>query len=161
MNLSFPGESAEYRAARNALLDQEIALRREMEALAAARRALPPGGLVAEDYEFDALGADGKLAKVKLSELFGEGRDTLIVYNMMFPRHRNDPRPKAETGSTASLATSAGPCPSCVAFLDQLDGAMSHLTQTYNYVVIAKAPIERIVALARDRGWRHHTLLSS
>jgi predicted dithiol-disulfide oxidoreductase (DUF899 family) len=161
MNLSFPGESAEYRAARNALLDQEIALRREMEALAAARRALPPGGLVAEDYEFDALGADGKLAKVKLSELFGEGRDTLIVYNMMFPRHRNDPRPKAETGSTASLATSAGPCPSCVAFLDQLDGAMPHLTQTYNYVVIAKAPIERIVALARDRGWRHHTLLSS
>jgi predicted dithiol-disulfide oxidoreductase (DUF899 family) len=46
----FPGESPEYRTARDALLEREIGLRREMEAVAAERRALPPGGVVPEDY---------------------------------------------------------------------------------------------------------------
>jgi predicted dithiol-disulfide oxidoreductase (DUF899 family) len=40
----FPGESQEYRTARNALLEREIGLRHEMEAVAVARRALPAGG---------------------------------------------------------------------------------------------------------------------
>ena len=48
--IAFPGESAEYRAARDRLLEQEIALRRATEAVATARRALPPGGLIPEDY---------------------------------------------------------------------------------------------------------------
>ena len=34
-HLSFPNESAEYRIARNALLDAEIALRRQLERVAA------------------------------------------------------------------------------------------------------------------------------
>ena len=59
MNTLFPGESAEYRAARDRLLEQEIELRRAMEAVAAARRALPPGGVVPEDYVFQRAGADG------------------------------------------------------------------------------------------------------
>jgi predicted dithiol-disulfide oxidoreductase (DUF899 family) len=46
MTIAFPGESAEYRAARNRLLEQEIELRRNMEAVAVARRRLPPGGVV-------------------------------------------------------------------------------------------------------------------
>jgi predicted dithiol-disulfide oxidoreductase (DUF899 family) len=50
MALAFPGESAEYRPARNRLLDQEIDLRRVMEAVAKARRRLPLGGVVAGDY---------------------------------------------------------------------------------------------------------------
>ena len=53
---AFPGESAEYRAARNRLLDQEIELRRGMEAVADARRRLPPGGVVPEDYAFQGKG---------------------------------------------------------------------------------------------------------
>jgi predicted dithiol-disulfide oxidoreductase (DUF899 family) len=40
---TFPGESAEYRAARERLLVREIELRRAMEDVAVARRALPPG----------------------------------------------------------------------------------------------------------------------
>jgi len=161
MSLSFPGESAEYRVARDELLEQEIALRRQMEAVAAARRALPPGGLIPQDYTFDAIGPDGEAREVKLSELLGEGRNSLIVYNMMFPRHRNDDRPKAESGPTARLPLEEGPCPSCVAFLDQLDGMVPHLEQTVEFVVIAKAPIDRLAAFARDRGWRHLKLLSS
>jgi len=52
MAIAFPGESAEYRAARTRLLEQEIELRRAMEAVAAARRGLPPGGIVPRDYIF-------------------------------------------------------------------------------------------------------------
>jgi predicted dithiol-disulfide oxidoreductase (DUF899 family) len=160
MKLDFPGETAEYRAARERLLTQEIALRRQMEAVATARRALPPGGLIPQDYEFMGIGADGAPAKVRLSELFGE-KDALIVYHMMFPRHRSDDRPKAERGPTANLQREEGPCPSCVAFLDQLDGMAPHLAQTASFVVVAKAPIERVAAFAQDRGWRHLRLLSS
>jgi len=161
MKLDFPGETADYRAARNRLLEQEIALRRLMETVAAARRALPPGGLIPQDYSFAAMGADGTRSQVKLSELFGQRKDSLIVYHMMFPRHRNDDRPKAARGPTASLPLEEGPCPSCVAFLDQLDGMVPHLEQMANFVVIAKAPIDRLTAFAKDRGWRHLKLLSS
>ena len=59
MAVAFPGESAEYRAARNRLLDQEIELRRAMEAVAEARRRLPPGGAVPQDYAFQTHGPDG------------------------------------------------------------------------------------------------------
>ena len=44
MDITFPNESPEYRAARNELLVREAALRREIEGVAAAIRALPPGG---------------------------------------------------------------------------------------------------------------------
>ena len=66
MRITFPGESKEYRAARDALLQREIGLRREMEAVAAARRALPPGGAVPEDYVFQGAGADGAPTDVRL-----------------------------------------------------------------------------------------------
>jgi len=58
MAIAFPGESAEYRAARNRLLDQEIELRRAMEAVAEARRRLPPGGVVPQDYLVQAQAPD-------------------------------------------------------------------------------------------------------
>src|SRR5262249_54897882 len=147
--------------ARDALLNQEIALRREMEALAAARRKLPTGGLVPRDYVFDGEGPGGAQVNVKFSQLFAPGRNSLVVYNMMFPRHKNDERPKARSGASAELAREQGPCPSCVAFLDQLDGMVIHVTQHLNFVVIAKAPIDLLVAFARERGWRHLRLLSS
>ena len=43
MGVTFPNESPEYRQARDKLLHREAALRREMEAVAAELRALPPG----------------------------------------------------------------------------------------------------------------------
>jgi hypothetical protein len=49
-HLHFPGESADYRAARNALLAEEMELRRQIERVAAQRRALPAGGMIPEDY---------------------------------------------------------------------------------------------------------------
>lgn len=161
MSVSFPNESAKYRAARDRLLAQEIELRRAMEAVAVARRELPPGGSVPEDYIFDGLDASGAPAKVKLSELFTEGGDSLVIYNFMFPRHPQDDRPGLSEGATAKLGREEGPCPSCVAFLDQLDGAARHLRQRINFVVIAKAPLDRLVTFAGERGWRNLRLYSA
>src|SRR5215207_8314360 len=98
MGVSFPNENPEYRAARKKLLQREVALRREMEAVATEIRALPPGGAVPEDYEFDHIDANGAPAKVRLSELFRPGTDSLILYHFMFPRHRSDKRPGPRRG---------------------------------------------------------------
>jgi predicted dithiol-disulfide oxidoreductase (DUF899 family) len=161
MTIAFPGESAEYRAARNRLLEQEIELRRAMEAVAAARRRLPPGGVVPQDYIFQAQGSDGGPAAVRLSELFAPGQDSLVIYSMMFPRDPRDDRPGPASGQTALLPLAQGPCPSCTAFLDQLDGAAEHASQHINLAVAGKAPIERILAFGAERGWRRLRLLSS
>jgi predicted dithiol-disulfide oxidoreductase (DUF899 family) len=161
MDVAFPGESAEYRAARNRLLGQEIELRRAMEAVAAARRRLPPGGVVPEDYVFHGQGPDGGPAEVRLSELFNPGKDSLLIYSMMFPRAPDDDSPGPQGGQTALLPLAEGPCPSCTALLDQLDGAAEHAAQRVNLVVAAKAPIERVLTFAGERGWRRLRLLSS
>ena len=145
MNLSFPNESTDYRAARNQLLQREIELRRMTEAVAEARRQLPPGGIVAQDYVFQQAGPEGIPTEVRLSELFVRGLDTLVIYNFMFPLALDD----------------EGPCPSCTAMLDALDGAAQHITQRVNFVVVAKAPVSRLLAHAHQRGWRWLQLLSS
>ena len=158
---TFPGESAEYRAARDRLLEHEIQLRREMESVAAARRSLPPGGVVPQDYVFRGLAPDGLPTDVRLSQLFAPGRDSLAIYSMMFPRDRRDDRPGPASGDTARLPLAEGPCPSCTALLDQLDGAVEHVSQRMNLAVVAKAPLERVVAWADQRGWRRLRILSS
>jgi len=145
--LSFPQESAEYRKARNDLLAREMDLRRNIEAVAAARRKLPLGGQVAEDYIFEEgpsdLSKQGEARQTRLSELFEPGKDSLIVYSYMYG---------------PAMAT---PCTSCTSILDGLDGTAPHVRDRVNFVVVAKSPMERIRALARERGWRNLRLLSS
>ena len=145
MGVSFPGESAQYREARNRLLDQEAELRRVTEAVAAARRSLPPGGVIPQDYVFQGGGADGLPIDVRLPELFAPGKDSLVIYNMMFPRALDEDLP----------------CPSCTQFLDSFDGAAEHIVQRVNLAVVAKAGLPRLLAHARQRGWRRMRLLSS
>jgi predicted dithiol-disulfide oxidoreductase (DUF899 family) len=161
MSITFPGESAEYRAARDRLLEQEIAERRAMEAVAAARRELPPGGIVPEDYVFQGAGAEGAPTDVRMSELFAPGKDSLAIYSFMFPRDPGDERPGPAGGETAQLPLAETPCPSCVAFLDQLDGAAEHVSQHVNFFVVAKSPLPRVLTFAEERGWRRLRLLSS
>jgi predicted dithiol-disulfide oxidoreductase (DUF899 family) len=98
MGVEFPGESNDYREARDRLLEQEVELRRTTEAVAAARRRLPPGGVVAEDYVFKAQGPRGEATDVRLSELFAPGQDSLVIYSMVFPRARDDDRLGPEPG---------------------------------------------------------------
>jgi predicted dithiol-disulfide oxidoreductase (DUF899 family) len=161
MGIAFPRESSEYRAARDRLLEREIELRRAMEAVAAARRELPPGGPVPEDYVFQGARADGAPTDVRLSELFAPRKDSLAIYSFMFPRDPSDGRPGPAAGQTARLPLAEGPCPSCVALLDQLDGTVEHASQHLSFAVVAKAPLPRILTFAEERGWRRLRLLSS
>jgi predicted dithiol-disulfide oxidoreductase (DUF899 family) len=117
--------------------------------------------VVTDDYVFQGRSAEGRSMDVKLSELFAPGKASLVIYSFMFPRDPADQRPGPRTGQTARLPLAEGPCPSCVALLDQLDGAAEHATQLVNFAVVAKAPLERVLAFGEERGWRRLRLLSS
>ncbi len=158
-DIRFPGESGEYRRERNRLLEAEIELRREVERVAAQRRALPPGGAVPDDYRFEEAGR-GR-GEVGFSELLAPGTDTLVIYSFMFPRWSGDTRPGPASGETARLPLAETPCPSCTSILDSLDGAARHLAQRLSLAVVAKSDPERIRTFARERGWQHLRLLSS
>jgi predicted dithiol-disulfide oxidoreductase (DUF899 family) len=161
VTIAFPGESAGYRAARDRLLEQEIELRRATEAVAVSRRALPPGGPVPEDYTFHGTSADGAPGNTKLSELFDPGKNSLVIYNFMFPRDPGDTSAGPASGETALLTLEEGPCPSCTALLDQLDGAVEHAGEHINFAVVAKTSLPRLLTFAKERGWRRLRLLSS
>lgn len=142
-HIRFPNESDSYRTARNALLVEEMDLRRQIERVAAHRRMLPAGGEIADDYVFERAGNEGKPTPVKLSELFEGGKDTLAIYSFMFGPERERP------------------CPGCTHLLDSLDGAAQHVDQRINFVVVAKSPLARILDFANERGWQHLRLLST
>lgn len=139
----FPNETPAYRKAREKLLKAEIVLRRQVEAVAALRRKLPAGGLVAEDFEFDEAADVIGMKKVRLSELFAPGKDTLVLYSYMY-----------------SLAMQ-NPCPMCTSILDSLEGAAPHLGQRLNLAVVAKSPLPRLLTFTRNRGWKNLKFLSS
>ena len=141
-HLTYPNESAEYRNARNALLTEEMALRRQIEAVAAQRRALPPGGEAPEDYLFERIGANGMPETVEMSKLFGRHR-TLILYSFMYGPERE------------------APCPMCTHLLDSVNGGARHVGERAALYVVAKSPIARLIAWAAGRGWSHLQLLST
>jgi len=132
----FPNESAEYRAARTALLAEEIELRRHIERVAEQRRALPPGGEVKGDYRFQT--EDGE---ADLAGLFGD-KQTLGVYSYMFGPQRERP------------------CPMCTNLLGAWEGNAKDLDQRMSLVVVARSPIEKLVAWKKERGWKDLRLVS-
>ncbi|WP_398472912.1 DUF899 family protein [Tardiphaga sp.] len=132
----FPNESADYRAARNALLIEEIELRRHIERVAEMRRALPDGGAVPANYQF--IGEDGP---VSFEGLFGD-KQTLVTYSYMFGPQRERP------------------CPMCTSLLSAWDGEVPDITQRVALAVIARSPIERLSAFKRERGWHYLPLFS-
>ncbi len=140
---TFPNESEAYREARNELLDAEEALRAHVEKVAEQRRGLPLGGEVKEDYVFEELGSDGAVTKVRLSELFAEAQNSLLIYGYMFS-------PAMEKA-----------CPLCTSFLDGLNGSVVHVGQSMSVAVCARSPIERVEAFGKERGWENLRLISS
>ena len=124
-HLHYPNENDEYRAARNALLDDEISLRAQIETVAAKRRALPLGGEVPQDYVFERIGRTNMPETVKMSELFGP-HDTLILYSFMYGPERELP------------------CPGCTHLLDGIDGAARHIGERAALHIVAKSPIARL-----------------
>jgi predicted dithiol-disulfide oxidoreductase (DUF899 family) len=135
---AFPNETPAYRTARDQLLAAEIALRAEVEQVAKLRRTLPIGGKIPQDYEFEEAAG-----RVKLSQLFPTGRDTLFLYNFMYG-------PKM-----------ARPCPMCTSFLDGLNAQAVDLTQRIGVAVAARSPIARIREFADGRGWKQLRMVSS
>jgi len=127
----WPGESADYRAARTALLADEIALRRQIQRVAERRRALPPGPL-AKDYRF----LDEQGREIGLTDLFG-AHDTLFTYFWMFGPER------------------ARPCPMCTSFVGSLDTPAPDIEQRLALAIVGRSPVARQLAVARERGWTH------
>lgn len=127
--MNFPNESPEYRSAREQLLQQEIELRRLAEKVAQQRRALPPGGVIPEDYIFYG---DGP---VRLSELFEPGKNTLVIYSYMFGPEKKQP------------------CQMCTPLLDGLNGINNHIQQRLSFAVVAESAPARLRAFVYERGW--------
>lgn len=132
----FPNESEEYRQARNALLAEEIELRRHIERVAELRRRLPNGGPVPESYSFHS-----ETGKKRFIDLFGD-KETLVIYSFMFGPKR------------------ARPCPMCTAVLSSWNGAAQHVTQRVALAATARSPMERILDFKKERGWRNLALYS-
>jgi predicted dithiol-disulfide oxidoreductase (DUF899 family) len=132
----YPHESAEYRAARNALLAEEIELRRHIERVAAQRRALPRGGQIPLDFELIS-----ETGPTRFSSLFGD-KDTLMVYSMMYGRQRE------------------APCPMCTSFLTAWNGIAVNLRERVAIAVTARSPIERLIEYKRQRGFANLPFVS-
>jgi len=132
----FPNESDEYRQARDALLAEEIELRRHIERVAAQRRRLPPGGALAKDYRFE-----GENGPMRFADLFGD-KQTLVVYSYMCGPERKRP------------------CPMCTSLMSAWDGEARDIEQRVAFAMVARSPIERLVAFRQERGWRNLKLHS-
>ena len=129
----YANESAEYRQARVKLLAEEIELRRQIQRVAAQRRALPPGP-VAQAYRF--LDAQGQ--ERTLRDLFGE-HDTLFTYFWMYGPERERP------------------CPMCTSFVGSLDIPAPDIEQRIALAIVGRSPVARQLAFAQERGWAHLT----
>jgi predicted dithiol-disulfide oxidoreductase (DUF899 family) len=127
--MRFPNESEEYRRARQGLLVEEIELRRHIERVAALRRQLPKGGDVTGDYRFE-----GEHGPVTLDALFGD-KQTLIVYSYMFGPERERP------------------CPMCTSLMGSWEEKVPDIEQRVAFAMVARAPIDRLVAAKQARGW--------
>ncbi len=138
----FPGESSQYRTARNSLLKAEIELRQKIEDINNMRMQLPLGGKIKQDYIFKQL-INGKESDIKLSELFEDNKPSLIIYSYMYG-------PNMEK-----------PCPACTSLIDGFNSTATHITDRVNLAVVAKSSIKRIVEFADTRNWGNIHLLSS
>lgn len=139
-------ESAEYTKQRAELVEAEIALMRQREHVAEMRRSLPAGPIV-ENYVFHEGASDladtQTTHEVRLSELFREGGDALVLIHFMYG------------------GANTTPCPMCSMWADAYDAAARHLRQRTDLAVVAEADVHDLRAWARTRGWRNLRLLSS
>ncbi|HEX6460288.1 MAG TPA: DUF899 domain-containing protein [Thermoleophilaceae bacterium] len=124
------GTQEEWKAERDALLEQEKELTRRGDELTKKRRELPwvP---VEREYVFDT--EDGERT---LAELFG-GRSQLVIYHFMFgPQY------------------SAGGCPVCTSIADTLNPQVPHLAARDTTLMLAsRAPLDQLLAYRRRMGW--------
>src|SRR5690349_10614506 len=102
---------------------QEKIVRAEMEKLFQLHKARPPE--VVKDYTFAS--ASGP---VKLSELFGEKNELILIHNM---------------GKS---------CAYCTLWADGFNGFTAHLENRAGFVLVNNDTVEEQTAFANARGWK-------
>jgi predicted dithiol-disulfide oxidoreductase (DUF899 family) len=118
----------EWQAARDALLVKEKEATRASDALAAERRRLP---MLRIEKSYELAGPAGTAGLVDLFE----GRRQLLLYHFMFG-------PNQDAG-----------CDGCSMFVDQI-GHLAHLhARDTSFVLVSRAPIEKIEAYRKRMGW--------
>lgn len=118
----------EWLNARKALLNEEKELTRHHDRVAAERRRLPMVKLE-KAYTFDT-----PTGKKRLLDLF-EGQSQLIVYHFMFD-------PAWDKG-----------CPGCTGLVDALGDLSMLQERNTNFVLISRAPLEKLEAYKAAKGW--------
>jgi len=127
----------EWLAARTAFLAKEKEFTRLREELSRQLRALP-WVEVEKRYVFD-----GPRGKETLADLFGT-RSQLVVYHFMFS-------PEWDAG-----------CKHCSFWADNFDGIDVHLAhRDVSFLVISRAPLDKIEAFRKRMGWRFKWVSSS
>ena len=138
MKAKYPNESNEYRNARNLLLQAEVELREKTEAVAVLRRAMPLGGEIPEDYEFQSLENES----IKLSELFAD-RDTLLIYSYMLGPEMTKP------------------CSMCTSILDGLESSLPSIQDKCGFAAVISGSVEQAKDINQRKKWNNLTLLSA
>lgn len=145
----FPGENQAYRKHREKLLQAEIALKDQREKVAQLRRKLPLGGKVETDYKFREgppdLNANSpdRFFDTRLSQLFKDGKDLLLIDHMMFGTDWDEG------------------CPMCSMWADGFDAIVPHVQDRVNFVLVARVELGKLRDWGGRRGWRNLRLLSS
>ena len=143
-----PNESPAYQKQRAELLEAEIALKDQIERVAAQRRALPLDTVV-EDYAFEEIpvplgaGDTAPRRKLALSQLFERPDQTVVLLHFMFGKQQTQP------------------CPMCTLWADGYDGIVPHLRQRVSFAVVVAGDVAAFREYAHSRGWRHLRVLSS
>lgn len=119
---------SEWLAKRLQLLEREKAATRELDRLAAARRALPMVR-VEKDYRFE-----GPNGQCRLVDLFAD-RLQLVVYHFMF-----DPAKEQ-------------PCAGCSGFVEALGDLSLLAERNTTFALISRAPYAKLESHRRARGW--------
>jgi predicted dithiol-disulfide oxidoreductase (DUF899 family) len=127
----------EWLAARTALLAEEKAMTKALDALSARRRELP-WVKVEEEYVFD-----GPNGKESLADLF-QGRSQLIVQHFMFA-----------PGWTEG-------CVGCSHSADHVDAARQHFEpRDVAFAAVSRAPLAEFEPFRQRMGWRFHWVSSA
>ncbi|MBB3656848.1 putative dithiol-disulfide oxidoreductase (DUF899 family) [Rhizobium sp. BK650] len=123
------GTRAEWLKARVALLEEEKALTRRSDEIAAKRQELP-WVKIEKDYHLET-----EAGIVPLSALF-KGRSQLLIYHFMFG-------PDYTAG-----------CPSCSSIADGFNGITVHLeNHDVAFSAISRAPLAKLLAFKKRMGW--------
>lgn len=119
----------DWRRARVELLAEEKALTKQMDAVNAKRRRLPMVK-VEKPYVFQTTEGEKTLA-----ELF-KGQTQLVIYHFMFD-------PEWDEG-----------CDGCTGFVDALGSLADLHDRNTEFVLVSRAPLEKLLALAKAKGWQ-------